>query len=569
MTRALAQEKDLLDLRVKERTANMREAELKANLANQAKSEFLANMSHEIRTPLNGIIGMADLTVKTQLTPKQLNYMNKITYSAKSLLSIINDILDFSRIESGKFEMELLPFSLDELLTYVTAITSVKANEKNIVVTMQVNDKTPKWLIGDSLRLGQILLNLVGNAIKFTEKGKIVVSITHDELSSDKIGLRCQVHDSGIGMTPEQMAKLFQPFSQADGGITRRYGGTGLGLVISKKLVDLMSGTIEVESEYGVGSTFTVTVPLGIAQVSFQAAALTNKLYRQNNPEANARLMGRKILLIEDNEINRELIIDLLSTFGCNTGFAVDGREGVRRVLSEFFDLVLMDIQMPEMDGLTATRLIRADGRFSKLPIIAMTANAMTGDKENCLAAGMNDYLTKPIDAANLAAVLSQWLPAASQKTAFVQLPSRSQTKVWHDGIPDQLPPFDIPALLELCGNAKLPRKLLLMFRAGYTDAVPKLRKFILEGQHDEAKRLAHTIKGVAGNLRAAELSKAAAAVEYAFYEEKLPPMDALIDGLDKEIKSALQAINSVYDETDQPIPFVGSGGRAEQQPSV
>ncbi len=523
----------------------MQEAELKANLANQAKSEFLANMSHEIRTPMNAIIGMAKLALRTELTPKQTNYLNKITYASQSLLSIINDILDFAKIEAGRLELELLPFSLDELLHYLSDIIDLKAKQKNIVVVTLVNEKTPRWLIGDTLRLGQILINLVSNAVKFTEKGRIIVSVTPEELNPETVRLRFSVQDSGIGMSSEQIERLFQAFSQADSSITRRYGGTGLGLSISKSLIEMMGGEIRVESTPGQGSTFSFTVLLGIPEAP---PPLITRASRENSANISACLSGRKVLLVEDNDINRELAIELLSGLGIKVEVAENGREGVERVFSEPFDLVIMDVQMPEMDGLTATRLIRANGRFASLPIIAMTANAMTGDREITLAAGMNDYLAKPIMPEKLTELLIKWLDGATGRAeSSPQWPEQKRQAVAEVELPQQLPPFDIPAaMLRVRNNATLLYKLLTMFRIQYTEALPKLKKLLQDGDYHEAKRFVHTLKGVAANLENRELVEAASALEHTLHEENFSALPLLLEGLDKALTPAIQAVQSL-----------------------
>jgi PAS domain S-box-containing protein len=521
--------------------------------ASQAKSEFLANMSHEIRTPMNAIIGMAHLIQRTDITPIQRNYLDKINYAAQSLLSIINDILDFSKIEAGKVELENLPFSLPQLLDYVIDIIHVKKTEqKQIVVQKFIDENTPTWVNGDALRLGQILINLVSNAVKFTEHGKIIVSVLPEEIDADKVRLRFSVQDTGIGMSAEQIAGLFKPFTQADSSTTRKYGGTGLGLYICKQLAEMMNGQIWVDSELQQGSTFTFTVLLKIASQPAQSLLPSTAMKNLDaSADKMACLQGRKILLVEDNEINSELATELLRDLGIVVELAKNGRIAVESVLAQPFDLVLMDIQMPEMDGLTAARLIRADKRFEKLPIIAMTANAMTGDKENSLAAGMNDHLTKPIMPNKLAAVLMHWLADEPQQPQpdFQAMPDVKPlgATLSDETLPDFLPPFDMAtALFRVNKNPRLLRKLFRMFTLEYADTIPKMQQWLAEGRYDDVKLFAHTLKGVASNLTATEVEAAASAIERALSKSEVPPMSLLLYELKKALDVALKAIQSL-----------------------
>jgi PAS domain S-box-containing protein len=405
--------RDISDRR--EREQKLVYANVMAEAANIAKSEFLANMSHEIRTPMSAVIGMAYLALRTEMTPKQHDYISKIHRAALSLLGIINDILDFSKIEAGRLELEAIPFLLEDVLENVNSVTAQRAADKGLAYLVDVPPEVPRHLVGDPLRLGQVLINLVNNAVKFTHEGELELRC-RQQGRLDEYGravLRFSVRDTGIGMTPQQKSKLFRAFSQANGSTTRQYGGTGLGLSISQQLVRLMGGNIDVESGLGHGSIFQFDLRFALSDA---AALAAQHQAPSGEPAQMAKLPERRtarVLLAEDSADNQDVTSELLTLQGLSVDVVANGREALDRLMAagpHAYDLVLMDLGMPVMDGHEATLLLRQDSRFSEVPVIAVTSHALAGMQARCLAEGMQDYVTKPIDPQRLYSVLSRWL---------------------------------------------------------------------------------------------------------------------------------------------------------------
>lgn len=413
----LARYRENLEKLVEQRTAALQQATREAREASQAKSAFLARMSHEIRTPMNAIVGLSRMVLESELPAAQREHVEQIVHSSDALLGILNDVLDYSKIEAGRLTLEKTTFPLDKVLQSLRSIFAGKAREKGITLSIATAPDVPPLLQGDPLRLGQILINLVSNALKFTEAGEIAVSIRCLEpRQGSQIRLEFAVRDTGIGIPEESQAQLFSPFTQADNSITRRFGGTGLGLAICQQLAELMEGEIRLASTPGAGSVFSFSARLTVVDQS-GPAALPGSATQPVPAAALPDWSTRRILLVEDVALNRKIAEALLKKVGLQVEVAVNGAEAVERLqqtAQPTIDLVLMDIQMPVMDGLTATRKLRADPRSAKLPIIAMTAHAMSEDREESRAAGMNEHLVKPIVPADLYAALARWLPPAA-----------------------------------------------------------------------------------------------------------------------------------------------------------
>ncbi|MDO8789304.1 MAG: ATP-binding protein [Sulfuritalea sp.] len=531
-----------LEKLVLERTAELRQALETAQRTDKAKDAFIANVSHELRTPLGAITGLSALALEHSDDARQRDYLEKICNAGRHMARIINDLLDLSKVVAGHMEFESIPFRLRAMIQHAQDVIRHKAEAKSLWLRFRIRDEVPDILIGDPLRLEQIMLNLVGNAIKFTTTGGVEVRIAHLASADGRIWLAIDVEDSGVGIRSEDLAGLFQPFAQAEVSTTRKYGGTGLGLALSQHLAQLMDGGISISSREGIGSIFSLKIRLGVGQ----AANLSENQASAAAPAMREHYENALILVVEDDSINIEIVGELLGDIGITPRVARNGQDALA-ILTEagpgVFDLVLMDIQMPVMDGLTATRRIRTWPRYDRLPIVAMTAHALEHEKQIGAAAGMNDHVVKPFDVDSFYRTLAKWLPAHKKMLAdsLATTPQRPAAP--------ELPALrgidTARALKRLGGNEKRYRHWLMKFVEESPAVATQVRAALAAGQLDLATRTMHTFKGGVGMIGLCDLHERAAALEAALKtsqaaEAELQQLECAIATARQEIISAL-----------------------------